>query len=42
MDSIGTQFPSIRALYHGEEITAIGQFLGETGAIFIANRSADW
>ena len=40
--TIGTQFPSIRALYQGEEITAIDQFLGETGAIFIANRSADW
>ena len=40
--AIGTQFPSIRALYQGEEITAIDQFLGESGAIFIANRSANW
>lgn len=40
--AIGTQFPSIRALFQGEEISAIDQFMGENGAIFIANRSADW
>ena len=40
--AIGTQFPSIRALYQGDEITSIDQFLGEAGAIFIANRSANW
>ena len=40
--AIGAQFPPIRALYQGEEITGIDRFMGETGAIFIANRSADW
>lgn len=39
---IGAQFPSIRALYQGEEITEIDRFIGDNGAIFIANRSADW
>ena len=40
--AIGAQFPSIRALYQGEEISSIDGFMGEKGAIFIANRSADW
>ena len=40
--AIGEQFPTIRALYEGEEITSIDSFMGERGAIFIANRSADW
>ncbi len=40
--SIGTQFPSIRALYQGQEITEIDEFFRDRGAIFIANRSVDW
>ena len=40
--AIGEQFPPIRALYEGEEISSIDPFMGERGAIFIANRSADW
>lgn len=40
--AIGDQFPPIRALYEGEEISSIDGFIGENGAIFIANRSADW
>ena len=40
--AIGDQFPPIRALYEGEEISSIDAFMGENGAIFIANRSADW
>lgn len=39
---IGSEFPPINALYRGEEITAIDRFMGEFGAIFIANRSANW
>jgi hypothetical protein len=39
---IGTRFPAIRALYQGEEITDIDQFIGDKGAVFIANRSVDW
>ena len=39
---IGEQFPPIRALYRGEEVSSIDRFMGEKGAIFIANRSADW
>ena len=40
--AIGDRFPPIRALYEGEEISSIDGFMGERGAIFIANRSADW
>ena len=39
---IGAQFPAIRALYQGDEITGIDQFIRDKGAIFIANRSVDW
>ena len=40
--AIGEQFPAIRAIHEGEEISSIEGFMGENGAIFIANRSADW
>ncbi len=39
---IGAQFPAIRALYQGSEITGIDRFIRDKGAIFIANRSVDW
>ena len=39
---IGARFPTIRALYQGEEITGIDQFIGARGAVFVAVRSADW
>lgn len=39
---IGARFPSIRALYQGEEITTIDRFIRDRGAIFIAARSVDW
>jgi hypothetical protein len=39
---IGAQFPAIRALYQGEEITTIDRFVHDRGAIFIAARSVDW
>ena len=39
---IGAQFPAIRALYQGKEITDIDQFMGEKGVVFFANRSVDW
>lgn len=39
---IGAAFPPIRALYEGQEITAIDQFIRDKGAVFIANRSVDW
>lgn len=40
--AIGAQFPSIRALYQGKEITQIDQFMGKNGVVFFANRSVDW
>ncbi len=39
---IGARFPAIRALYMGQEITSIEQFMGARGAVFVAVRSADW
>lgn len=39
---IGAQFPAIRALYQGREITGVDQFIRDKGAIFLANRSVDW
>jgi hypothetical protein len=39
---VGDQFPAIRAMYAGEEITTIDRFIRDKGAIFIANRSVDW
>ena len=39
---VGARFPAIRALYQGQEITGIGQFMGNRGAVFVAVRSADW
>jgi len=39
---VGDDFPRIRTLYQGREVTQIDQFVGTKGAIFFANRSADW
>lgn len=39
---IGAEFPPIRALYQGQEIGSIDQFIRDKGAVFIANRSVDW
>lgn len=40
--AVGAQFPQIRALYQGQEITNVEQFMGEKGLVFFANRSVDW
>jgi len=39
---IGAQFPAIRALYQGQEITDLDQFQGDRGVALFAVRSADW
>ena len=39
---ISAQFPAIRALYEGQEITGIDRFIRDKGAVFIAVRSVDW
>ena len=39
---IGSTFPTIRALYQGQEINNLQPFVHDKGMIFIANRSADW
>ncbi|MFT4823912.1 MAG: hypothetical protein ACJAUG_002651 [Halioglobus sp.] len=40
--AIGGNFPAIKAVYQGREITSINEFISDTGMIFITNRSADW
>lgn len=40
--AIGEPFPPIEALHQGEPVRELGQFMGERGLIFIANRSASW
>lgn len=40
--AIGSQFPAIRALYKGEEVSDIRDFALNRGMVFVANRSADW
>lgn len=39
---IGTQFPEIRALYQGQEVNDLDGFIRDKGAVFLAQRSADW
>ena len=40
--SVGNEFPPIRALYQGQEISEIDQFIRDKGAVFLAQRSVDW
>ena len=40
--SVGATFPEIRALYQGQEITNVDEFMGDRGLAFFAVRSADW
>jgi hypothetical protein len=39
---VGATFPAINALYRGEIVSDMGEFIGDRGMVFIANRSADW
>lgn len=39
---VGARLPQIRALYQGQEITDIDEFMGPKGAVLFANRSVDW
>ena len=39
---VGARFPPVRALFQGQEITSINEFVEDRGAIFVAVRSADW
>lgn len=40
--SVGSALPAIRARLDDREFTDIGAFMGERGAVLIANRSVDW
>lgn len=39
---VGAQFPEIRALYQGQEVNDLDGFIRDKGAVFLAQRSADW
>ncbi|WP_428098557.1 hypothetical protein [Candidatus Rariloculus sp.] len=39
---VGAPFPAIRALYQGQEITSVDDFMGDRGLAFFAMRSVDW
>tara|TARA_Y100000996_G_scaffold415560_1_gene411142 strand:- start:568 stop:825 length:258 start_codon:yes stop_codon:yes gene_type:complete len=39
---IGTDFPSIRAIYRGQEINDVQSFYEEKGLVVFAIRSVDW
>ncbi len=39
---IGQTFPAIKTLYRGKPRVDIGDFIGDKGLVFIANRSANW
>ena len=40
--AVGESFPEILAVYQGNRITGIDDFMGENGAVLFANRSVDW
>jgi hypothetical protein len=40
--AVGQPFPPIKAIYNGQEIADVGDFVHDKGMVFIANRSADW
>ena len=40
--TVGSKFPTIKALYKGAEVNDIRNFSRDKGMIFVANRSADW
>ncbi len=39
---INDQFPGIKAIRNGQEVSQIDEFIKDKGMIFIANRSVDW
>ncbi|MFK7733823.1 MAG: hypothetical protein AB8B48_19540 [Pseudomonadales bacterium] len=39
---ISDQFPGIKAIHNGQEISRVDEFIKDKGMIFIANRSVDW
>ena len=40
--AVGDVFPEVKAIYQGQEIADISDFVHDKGMVFIANRSADW
>lgn len=39
---VGDSFPAIKAIYRGEQVASIQQFMGDKGLALFANRSVDW
>ena len=40
--AVGSDFPGLRAIHGGREITLIGEFAGPNGTVLVASRSLDW
>ena len=40
--AVGATFPPLNAMYQGEVVSDMGEFIADKGMIFVANRSADW
>jgi hypothetical protein len=40
--AVGSPLPPIRALADGREVNGVDAYMGERGAILVANRSVDW
>ena len=40
--AIGSDFPGVRAIHEGREITLLGEFAGPNGTVLVASRSLDW
>ena len=40
--ALGSQFPGLRAMYQGQQVSLIDAFAGDNGTVLIASRSLDW
>ena len=39
---VGSDFPGVRAIHEGREITLLREFAGPNGTVLVASRSLDW
>lgn len=40
--AVGSDFPGVRAIHGGREVTLLGEFAGSNGTVLVASRSLDW
>ncbi|MEP6390539.1 MAG: redoxin domain-containing protein [Halioglobus sp.] len=40
--ALGSNFPGVRAVYQGREISVLSEFAGPNGIAFVASRSLEW